>query len=185
MILSSIGSIAYWSELTHREKLTIHLNHTFQKQSELSQYDIVTAQGRLKLSIPTQKSTRKGPYKNVLIDYNSAWQVEHWRSIENSYRKSPFYLYYGYKVEDVYMSKHHTLVDFNKALFDVICKCLKMNTEVNINNIDAIYYTNTTAMKNPAYPQVFDTTIAFQENVSVLDLLFNLGPEAKDYLASL
>lgn len=185
MILSSIGSIAYWSELTQSHEPTVHLNHTFQKQSELSQYDIVTAQGKLKLSIPTQKSTRKGAYENVRIDYNSAWQVEHWRSIQNSYRKSPFFLYYGYKIEDVYMKKYTSLVDFNLDLLVVIHSCLKLQHELKINKVDAIYYTDTEAIKNPAYPQVFDDNLPFQENVSILDLIFNLGPEAKYYLASL
>ena len=138
MILASIGSIAYWSRLVKLEDPIIHLNHSFQKQSELSQYDIVTSQGRLKLSIPTQKKTRKGPYENVMIDYNSTWQAEHWRSITNSYRKSPFFLYYGYKIEAVYMTEHKTLMQFNRALLDVLYNCLKLDNEPTIDHISEV-----------------------------------------------
>ncbi|MFB1003670.1 MAG: WbqC family protein [Bacteroidia bacterium] len=185
MILVSIGSIAYWSRLVNLENPIIHLNHSFQKQSELSQYDIVTSQGRLKLSIPTQKRTRKGPYENVMIDYNSAWQIEHWRSITNSYRKSPFFLYYGYKIEAVYMTEYKTLMQFNRALLDVLYNCLKLDNEPTIDHISDAFFVKTPMLNNTVYPQVFDSMLDFEENLSVLDLIFNLGPEATDYLVSL
>lgn len=184
MILPCIGNIAYWCTLSKMDSPTLHLCHTFQKQSELSQYEIVTAQGRLKMSIPTQKSTRRGPYENVLIDYNAPWQVEHWRSINNSYRKSPFYIYYGYKIEEVYRSKYESLLDLNLALMHVIVHCLKLEIIPEINAKTDVYFSQTLAADNPVYPQVFDDKIAFEKNVSILDLIFNLGPEAKDYLES-
>ena len=185
MILVSVGSIAYWSRLVNLENPIIHLNHSFQKQSELSQYDIVTSQGRLKLSTPTIKKTRKGPYANVMIDYNSAWQTEHWRSLTNSYRKSPFFLYYGYKIEAVYMTEFKTLMQFNHALLNVLCNCLKLDHKPTIDQVSETYFVKTPTLNNEAYPQVFDSALNFEENLSVLDLIFNLGPEAKDYLESL
>ncbi len=185
MILRCFGNIAYWSYLVKKESVVLELNHTFQKQSDLSQYDIVTAQGILKLSVPTQKNTRKGLYEQVHIDYNSAWQVEHWRSIENAYRKSPFFLYYGYKIERVFMKKHLTLLEFNLAIFEALHQCIKTTSTWEIDNTAQIYYTKIEALKSPVYPQVFDAQIPFQENVCILDLLFNLGPETKDYLLSM
>ncbi|MDG2454793.1 MAG: WbqC family protein [Bacteroidia bacterium] len=185
MILASIGSIAYWSRLLKSETPTIHLNHSFQKQSELSQYEILTSQGRLKLSIPIQKKTRRGPYENVLIDYSSDWQTEHWRSISNSYQKSPFFLYYGYKLEDIYLTEYKTLVQFNHAVLNALCNCLKLGDPPKMNHTSETYFVKTPTLNNAVYPQVFDTTLKFEKNLSVLDLIFNLGPEAKDYLVSL
>ncbi len=185
MILASVGSIAYWHRLANLEDPIIHLNHTFQKQSELSQYDIVTSQGRLKLSIPTKKKTRKGSYENVLIDDNSAWQTEHWRSITNSYQKSPFFLYYGYKIEEAYMTEHKTLMQFNRSLLDVLYNCLKLDNKLTVDCVSEAFFVKTPMFQNSIYPQVFDCTLNFEENLSVLDLIFNLGPEAKDYLVSL
>lgn len=57
--LHCIGNISYWHAIIQSESNYIHINHTFQKQSYLSQFEIMTSNGKLKLSIPTQKSTRK------------------------------------------------------------------------------------------------------------------------------
>jgi hypothetical protein len=184
MNLNCIGNISYWSSLLESTAATIYLNHTFQKQSALSQYEITTATGRLKLSVPTQKSTRKGAYTEVKIDYTSNWQTEHWRSIENAYLKSPFFLYYGYRIEEVYKLKYVTLVEFNKALLLTLVACIKAPIKVNMNTTEAVYFTPIQESNNKPYPQVFDTMIKFEENVSILDLLFNLGPETKDHLLS-
>ena len=184
MNLHCIGNITYWSTLVSKSELVLEIQHTFQKQSELSQYEIATANGRLQLSIPTQKSTRKGAYSDVKLDYSTNWQTEHWRSIENAYLKSPFYLYYGYKIEEVYKCEHEKLVAFNKALFDTILSCIKLNRPVTVNLSDAVYFTPTAPIHNKKYPQVYDTKNTFEENLSILDVLFNLGPETHDYLLS-
>jgi hypothetical protein len=182
MNLLCIGNIAYWSTLVTKAEIVLEIQHTFQKQSELSQYDITTANGRLKLSIPTQKSTRKGAYSDVRLDYSTNWQTEHWRSIENAYLKSPFYLYYGYNIEKVYKHKHETLVELNTALLTTLLSCIKLNQPVTINQSNAVYYSPSKAVHNKKYPQVYDTKIKFEENLSILDVLFNLGPETGDYL---
>ena len=185
MNIHCIGNIAYWHGVVSNTDHKHYVHHTFQKQSELSQYEILTANGRLKLSVPTQKSTRKGPYSDVLIDYNTNWQTEHWRSIENAYLKSPFFLYYGYKIETIYKTHYDTLLQFNKALFATVADCLKLKTTFLTDHTTPSMYVPTPPRVCTAYPQVFDDRVAFQQNLSVLDLIFNLGPEASDYLVSL
>ena len=182
MLLRCIGSINYWVEVYSKEQVTLLTNHTFQKQSTLSQFEIVNPNGRQKLSIPTVKATRKGLYKSVAIDYSTNWQVEHWRSIENAYLKSPFYLYYGYKIEAVFKTNQTSLLDFNLALFKTIKDCIKLKSVVQIDNETSLYFEEMSADKTIVYPQVFDTKLPFEENLSILDLLFNLGPETLDYL---
>ena len=185
MILNCIGDISYWVQILAKPQVTIKLNHTFQKQSALSQYEIVAANGRLKLSVPTQKNTRRGGYTAVRLDYNSNWQIEHWRSIENAYLKSPFFLYYGYKIEAVYKQHYDTLAEFNLATLQAILACIKAPIKITIDDTEAVYYSKSEGINNEQYPQVFDTKMKFEENLSILDLLFNLGPETKDYLLGL
>ena len=187
LYLPCIGDLVFWSKLVQNSPATIYTNHTFQKQCDLSQFEIASAQGRQKLSIPTVKATRKGLYKNVEIDFSSNWQLEHWRSIENAYLKSPFFLYYGYKIEPLLTLKEKNLLTFNKALIGSISNCLKM-TSPAFNNKEQIAVNRTKeVLGHPPleYPQVFDTRVAFQENLSILDLLFHLGQETKEYLSSL
>lgn len=185
MRLVCIGSIAYWYNLLLDNHSVLFVNHTFQKQSTLSQYEIVTANGRLKMSVPTIKATRKGSYSNVIIDRASNWQVVQWRSIENAYQKSPFFLYYGDKIGVVFKAEYTTLFQFNLALFKVLCICLKIKENWSVNKDKPCFFTETICASNKHYPQVFDSKIDFEKNLSVLDLIFNLGPEAADYLASL
>jgi hypothetical protein len=158
------------------------VNHTFQKQSTLSQFEIVNTNGRQKLSIPTIKATRKGFYNSVEIDYSTNWQVEHWRSIENAYLKSPFYLYYGYKIEGVFKNEYKSLLDFNLAVFKCIKDCIKQKSALHIDEETSLYFEELKESNNSVYPQVFDTKLPFEENLTILDLLFNLGPETLDYL---
>ena len=158
------------------------VNHTFQKQSSLSQFEIVNTNGRQKLSIPTIKATRKGFYKDVHIDYSTKWQVEHWRSIENAYLKSPFFLYYGYKIEEAFKTHYTSLLEYNLALIKTILKCIKLDNELVTDTETPIYFEETPISTSEKYPQVFDSKLAFEENLCILDLLFNLGPETLDYL---
>lgn len=182
MNLDCIGSISYWITAQKAENRAHCVNHTFQKQSALSQFEIVASNGRQKLSVPTIKKTRKGAYSEVCIDYGNNWQAEHWRSIEIAYLKSPFYLYYGYKIEAIFKTKYTYLIELNTALAIEIYKCLKMDKTISIDKETPVYYAETKKQEHAIYPQVFDTKIPFEDNLSILDLLFNLGPETHEYL---
>lgn len=180
--LHCIGNISYWQSIIQMDTNNIYINHTFQKQTYLSQFEIMTSNGRLKLSIPTQKSTRKRMYNEVLIDYSNNWQIEMWRSIQNAYSKSPFFLYYGYKLEEVILEKHTKLIDLNWALFQVLCQCIHKPLNVELEEDENVMYNEIELENLAAYPQVFDDRWEFESNLSIIDVLFNLGPETIDYL---
>ena len=183
--LHCIGNISYWHAILHQESNFIYINHTFQKQSYLSQFDIMTSNGRLKLSIPTKKSSRKGMFDKVLIDYSNNWQVELWRSIQNAYSKSPFFLYYGYKIEEVILKKHVTLINLNWELYRILSKCIHMPSIMKLDHEVVVMYNHNNLNKLSSYPQVFDDRWDFESNLSIIDVLFNLGPETIDYLLSI
>ena len=180
--LNCIGNISYWHSIIQMDTNNIYINHTFQKQTYLSQFEIMTSNGRLKLSIPTQKSTRKGMYNEVLIDYSNNWQIEMWRSIQNAYSKSPFFLYYGYKLEEVILEKHTKLIDLNWALFQELCQCIQKHLNVELEEDENVMYNEIELENLAAYHQVFDDRWEFESNLSIIDVLFNLGPETIDYL---
>ena len=183
--LHCIGNISYWHSIIRSETNYIFINHTFQKQSYLSQFEIMTSNGKLKLSIPTQKSTRKGMYNEVLIDYSNNWQTEVWRSIQNAYSKSPFFLYYGYKLEEVILRRHIKLIDLNWELFKVLITCIHKSIDIEFNREEITKYQETRIENLANYPQVFDDRLDFESDMGIIDVLFNLGPETLDYLLSI
>jgi hypothetical protein len=183
MNLDCIGSISWWKAWLDSGERVLHLNHTFQKQCSLSQYSITGPNKTLQLSVPTVKSTRKGFYKDVEINYSEDWMVNHWRGIESSYRKSPFYIYYNFRLEELFQTKEKKLMDFNLKAFDLIRKMLKIGDDYRLDFESESYYSEVPKMELKVYPQVFDDRQGFVPHLSILDLIFNLGPEAKDYLA--
>lgn len=184
MFLHCLGNISNWSVIVSQEIDHLKVNHTFLKQSSLSQYEIMTTNGILKMSIPTIKKTRNGLYENIQIDYNSNWRTEQWRGIENAYVKSPFFLYYGYKIESVFKEEYTSLLELNFALHRCICKCIKVDSR-QIDKETNIHFHKEAKNSVKPYPQVYDAKREFESDLSILDLLFNLGPETHDYLLRL
>ncbi|MFY0644050.1 MAG: WbqC family protein [Bacteroidia bacterium] len=181
MFLDCFGSLNWWVNFISAEERILETNHSFQKQSSLSQYQINGANGIIKCSVPTVKESRRGPFLNVQIaDEN--WQMEQWRSIKTAYLKSPFFIYYDFKLEPLFRKKHQSLYEFNKGCFEVILDCLKIDTDVKWESKEA-YYKEVPKYSLEVYPQVFDERNPFNGDVAILDLIFNLGPEARDYLS--
>lgn len=185
MNLHCVGDITYWYSIVGQRSLSIFCHHTFQKQSSLSQFEIMTSNGRLKLSIPTKKNTRRRELKHVQIDYSSNWQIEMCRSIQNAYSKSPFYLFYGYKIEAILLQNYDYLFQLNQAMLEYILTVLHHNVPVKYDWDTPVYFNRLNPNEHSPYPQVFDDRFAFENNLSIIDVLFNLGPETKDYLLNL
>lgn len=183
MFLDCLPSISWWIAYLE-DKDPIFIKHTFQKQSALSQYELLGPNGRLKLSIPTKKASRKGWYEYVEISYEEDWISDHLRSLDAAYAKSPFYQFYNYKLEAVFKQKHTNLVELNQALLNFCLGTLKTEKLKSFESNTKMNYVPIELRAHDAYDQVFDDRHAFEENLSILDLLFNLGPEAADYLAS-
>ena len=180
MFLDCIGSISWWVEFVSLEKQELCVNHSYQKQTALSQYLLNSPNGVIKCSIPTLKESRRGAQKEVKIaDEN--WQIEQWRGIQTCYLKSPFFIYYDYRLEPLFKKKYSYLHEFNWACFQVICDCLKLNTDVQWVE-QPMNYKEVELKALNSFPQVFDHRHAFNPDVCILDLIFNLGPEALDYL---
>lgn len=182
MFLECIPSISWWIRWVNAPDKTLQLAHSMQKQTSLSQYKIFTANGVQKQSIPTIKSSRKGLFERVEISYAEDWTTDHWRAIESAYLRSPFFIYYNYKIEPVFKKRYHFLFEFNLAMIKVLHDCLKLDKQPEIDTSTEAFYHENNVLAMKGYPQVFDGKFGFIEDLSVLDLLFNLGPESLSYL---
>jgi len=165
------------------------------KQTYRNRCRIVTANGIMDLSIPVQKSEKKCQMKDIRISYSDNWQQTHWRAIESAYSSSPFFEYYRDDFEPFYRIKKEFLIDLNTELQSLILELIDISTPVTFTT----EYKNSLPEKeldlrdffhpkkeypyqlNPYY-QVFGQKFGFQKDLSIIDLLFNMGPEAVFYL---
>ena len=191
--------IAYIAQMAQFENVTIEQMETFHKQTYRNRTIILTANGLLPLIVPTIKINGNHTLtRDIGITYNENWNIKHWRAIESAYNSSPYFLYYRDGIEKILMTPYKRLIDLNQALLSYLLKKLKIKCTTNFSEN---YLTPETTEKDfrdcfsikgnytteqfPEYNQVFITKFPFQPNISILDLLFNLGPDSKEYLMQL
>ena len=199
-VLSSVyaGNLMYYSVLAKSTKVYIDGFENFHKQSYRNRCVISSPNGPLKLIIPIIRIS-KNIVKDVKIDNRQNWRKIHWKSLESSYRSSPYFEFYEDEFKPLYLKKKiEYLLDFNQQINLVLLRCLNMDTEIifsdsyiekggKINDFrDTIHPSSvpTETVKKMKYSQVFQENQDFIYNLSVFDLLFNQGPLAKQLLDS-
>ena len=189
-----IGNIDYYATLIKHQHIVFEQHEYFEKQSFRSRCCIYGANGLLSLFVPTKKiKGQRRIMKDVKIEYAENWQKLHRKSFESAYRSSPYFEYYEHDFIPLLEQKHDFLLDLNDAFHQFICSKLQLDisskaSEAYIQHPENMAdYRSTIHPKlapvNPnvtqkEYPQVFDTKYGFIPNLSVLDLLFNEGPNA-------
>lgn len=162
------------------------------KQTYRNRAEIYGANGRLSLIIPIQHDGKR-VYKDIRMSERENWRKIHWKSIKNAYQSSPYFEYYESQLEQIYGYKGSSLLEFNLNAVQIILKILKsekayrLNTEYAANPaaVDLRSFFNA---KNPEpfgfqeYYQTFSDKMGFLENLSIIDLLCNKGPESIVYL---
>lgn len=187
-----LPSIGYFQLLCHAQHAIVERWETYPKQTLRNRTVIMTANGLLTLSIPVVRPNGNHTLtQDIEISYSEPWNIRHWRAILSAYNASPFFLYYRDPLEDLLMQRQERLIDFNNALLHLAIKWLKLDCDLHFSDQftpagahSADYRYNTAAIPSPqkSYYQVFCAKTPFQPNLSILDLLFNLGPDAKEYL---
>jgi hypothetical protein len=148
----------------------------------LSQYTIAGPHGPVLLSVPLQRTSKRGWYRDVQIAYGENWQKDHWKSIEAAYGRAPFFIYYNYRFKRILDTEFRTLYELNLALFEELMLILELPEKLDLDHSSPCKYFEKKEVDIRSYPQVFEDRNGFNNSVFVLDLLFNIGPEASDYL---
>jgi hypothetical protein len=190
-------NIAHFVAMVNAEEVILEMEDNFLKQTYRNRTYIYGANGKLGLNIPvihSQKNRQK--YKDVKNYNQDNWQSLHWKSILSAYRTSPFFEYYEDELQSLFTKKTDFILDHNLLCLETICECLQL--ELNLSKTDTFektlkdktdYRQLVNAKKEPnynfeKYTQVFSAKHGFIPNLSILDLLFNEGPNAVNYLES-
>ena len=184
-----LPSIEYVSLFLKAEDASIELFETYQKQSCRTRTNVMTANGIQTLTIPVIKTNGNHTLtKDIEISYKESWQQIHLRCLESAYRKSAYFDYYFPYFEKIYKQKFNTLVELNEFCLKTILKIMKVKKDYSYTTdferiVDENDYrislskgTNKTEMK--PYYQVFADRHGFIPNLSIVDLLFNEGPNS-------
>lgn len=187
--------VSYFQQVKKYQSITVDIFENYLKQTYRNRCCIYSANGKLPLSIPVKKvEGNHTKIKDVEIDYSKPWQRLHWRAIESAYSNSPFFLYYRDDFEPIFSKEIKHLVDLNHKLLEIVCKhtgiktkilCSKKYSDPSKEIIDLRNKFSPKKNSEPMqkkYTQVFEDKHGFMEDLSIIDLLFNEGKFAKDYL---
>jgi hypothetical protein len=191
---SYLPPIAYIAECLRHESIIIEAFETYTKQTPRNHCLIAGPNGKQMLSIPVNKVNGNHTMTKDIRICDKGWQKMHWRSIETAYNNSPFFLYYRDNFEPFFIKRYDFLLDFNTRLLETIFLILR--TEIIIEhsvhfekqptsfdfNDDKDFDKTFTGSVFKHYTQVFESKHGFLTNLSIIDLIFNLGPESRDYL---
>jgi hypothetical protein len=194
--------IQYFSKFILNREIWLEQHENYQKQSYRNRCHIYGANGLQSLVIPVTKPDREHcSISEVRTDQEKKWQKNHWKSIESAYRLSPWFEYYADGFSGFYQQKTDLLFEWNLILIRHIAGILQLDVSIFLtgsftrpeNDIADFRYgihpkdksaKTDVAFRPLPYPQVFASKFGFLPNLSVIDLIFNEGPDAKELLKS-
>ena len=191
---SYFPSISHFVAISQCDLVTFEMDDNFQKQTNRNRMYIYSPNGIQLLNIPVKHSkTAHQKTKEIKIENDFDWQKQHFKSLEAAYRSSPFFEYFEDDIASIFQKKHTFLMDLNLETMAIVSKCLGLEFDYNetteyfheVKDITdfrpLINGKKDTAVFEP-YTQVFEEKHGFINNLSILDLLFNEGRYALDYL---
>ena len=189
--------ISYMARFLAESEPVVEIWETYHKQTYRNRCRVMTANGVESLSVPVVKVNGNHTMtKDITISPTEPWQHIHSRCLESAYKASPYFDHYYDYLKPIFEGRFERLVDLNDAALQSVLKMLKVKKEI-VYTTDYVREAENDLREAfspkkeiestsfPAYYQVFSTKFPFAADLSVLDLVFNEGPEAVEYLSSL
>ena len=203
------GPVQWYQKLYRYDCCCIEQHDSYQKQTYRNRCIIATANGLQALTVPVEheKSNMKHETlktKDLRISDHNQWRRVHWNALQSAYSESPFFDYYADDIRPFFEKKYEFLVDFNEEIRQTVCELIDIHPKVVYSSLyesvalqsqfmvhSSKDFRDVINAKHPKpddeftptpYWQVFRHRYGFQPNLSILDLLFCMGPESVFYL---
>ena len=184
--------IRFFADWISQKEKTIDIYENYQKQTYRNRCYILSPNGVQKLIVPIEHNGAR-VMKDLRVSYAENWQKEHFKSLEAAYRRSPYFEYYEDSLCDVFNKEFKFLIDLNINILEQLLILLQAENKFSLS--EAYVETKKNDFRNaynakdkvalPEYTQVFSEKIDFQSDLSILDLLFNEGPQSILYIKQL
>ena len=195
-----------WYQKLHRaEHVWMEQWESFQKQTYRNRCLIATTQGILALTIPVDRPSTVNYIKDIRVSDHGNWRHLHWNALQSAYGESPFFDYYQDDIRPFFEQRWDFLLDFNEAIRAKMCELIDIQPKVSLTDSwsdishSSLHTLHSSIIdlreairpKHPGadpdfeakpYYQVYRQKHGFLPNLSILDLLFNMGPESIFYL---
>ena len=200
------GPVQWYQKLNRFDGVLMEQHEHFLKQTYRNRCIIATTQGLQALTVPVEKTPSNLPegrlIKDVRISNHGKWRKEHWNALQSAYGESPFFEFYEDDIHPFFEDRWEYLLDFNMAITEKMCELLDIHPHIELTSSyqnslpigegwEGADFRTAIHPKHPQedsdfspkpYYQVYKERFGFQPNLSILDLLFNMGNEAVLYL---
>ena len=188
-------SVSQFAAMVQADTITFEMEDNFQKQTNRNRMYIYSPNGLQLLNIPVKHSIvgRHQKTKDVRIEDAFDWQKQHFKSLEAAYRTSPFFEYFEDDLAPIFRKKHKFLMDLNFEALEIVSSCLGFDLQYkkteeyfhiapDFSDFRPLANGKKDTYKFDPYTQVFEEKHGYLNNLSILDLLFNEGRYAMEYL---
>jgi len=188
-------SIVQMAAIAQADQIVFEMEDNYQKQTYRNRAYIAHSNGKLLLNVPVKhsKDGSRQKTKEVTVENDFPWQEQHLKSLQSAYRTSPFFEFYEDDLAPVFKKSVSSLMEHNLYIYDLLFELIGITTKVSYSKkyeknpeiTDLRFLANAKReqkIKIDRYTQVFIDKHEFLNNLSIIDLLVNEGPNTLPYL---